>query len=331
MDVSPMPVPEYRQIHFPPVAHKVWILNCIACNMFLTNRGMKAVLLLRPNVSLFSSDALPANCSAYSATPEVLSPPTTHKLNPSPRTCECLTQSLCCHGCGNTIGYMIVVPCVRCTSSMSASNRATNGHRFVFHSNEVSGTERHYVQDEPGVVPFELPFPTPPNPQYILHPSPHQSTYPLQTQASLSAGPSSPPFRADYLPTPPLEFASPEFLSPRHRSHDHDPSPQYYRMQSPPTSRFPPVIPARSSHYPLSNRPTSADSLTSGSPPPPFSPNFYPADQKEHPLTLPSLKPGDVIFWHHLARTGEIPGVNDDERARQPTSAKLERKTFFNR
>lgn len=109
---------------------------------------------------------------------------------------------------------------------MSASNRATNGHRFVFHSNEVSGTERHYVQDEPGVVPFDPPPPTPPNPQYILYPSPPQRTYPFQTQASSSAGPSSSVFRADYLPTPPLEFASPEFLSPpRHRSHDHDPSP----------------------------------------------------------------------------------------------------------
>lgn len=93
---------------------------------------------------------------------------------------------------------------------MSASNRATNGHRFVFHSNEVSGTERHYVQDEPGVIPFDPP----------------QTTYPFQDQASSSTGPSSSVFRADYLPTPPLEFASPTFLSPsRHRSHDHNPSP----------------------------------------------------------------------------------------------------------
>jgi len=140
MDVSPMPVPDHRispHNPFPPVAHKVWILNCTACDMFLTNRGMKvslypphffslsfnffflqAVLLLRPNVSLFSSDVLPANCSAYSANPEVVCPPTTHKPNPSSRTCECLTQSLCCHGCGNTIGYMIVVP-VRHLSSIA--------------------------------------------------------------------------------------------------------------------------------------------------------------------------------------------------------------------
>ena len=92
-------------------------------------------------------------------------------------------------------------------------------------------------------------------------------------------------------------------------------------MQSSPTSRSPPpVISFPPSHYPLS----------SGSPPL-LSPNFYPADQKESPLTFPSLKPGDIVFWHHLARTGEIPGVNDDERARNPTSAKLGRRIFFNR
>ena len=47
MDVSPMPVPDHRispHNPFPPVAHKVWILNCTACDMFLTNRGMKVSL-----------------------------------------------------------------------------------------------------------------------------------------------------------------------------------------------------------------------------------------------------------------------------------------------
>ena len=47
MDVSPMPVPDHHRPNpFPPVAHKVWILNCTACNMFLTNRGMKVGLIL---------------------------------------------------------------------------------------------------------------------------------------------------------------------------------------------------------------------------------------------------------------------------------------------
>lgn len=39
---------------------------------------------------------------------------------PLPRTCECLTQTLSCHGCGAGIGYMIVAP----VRSMSLALRA---------------------------------------------------------------------------------------------------------------------------------------------------------------------------------------------------------------
>jgi hypothetical protein len=42
---------------------------------------------------------------------------------------------------------------------MSASNRSTNGHRFVFHSFEVAASERHYVAGEPGVIPYHPPPP----------------------------------------------------------------------------------------------------------------------------------------------------------------------------
>lgn len=133
----------------PPVAHKVWILDCKSCGTFLTNRGMKvtrslcsilffrlysslqAVLLLRPNVALYSSDALPVNCSAYSSNPNVLRPAaacpssSAHPL----RTCECLTQTLCCHSCGSNIGYMIVIPvghlsCHSCLGLTSAAVRS---------------------------------------------------------------------------------------------------------------------------------------------------------------------------------------------------------------
>lgn len=57
------------------------------------------------------------------------------------------------------------MPCVRCTSSTFSPPgagyprspphgrpRATNGHRFVFHSSEVVGEERLYVSGEPGVM-----------------------------------------------------------------------------------------------------------------------------------------------------------------------------------
>ncbi|KAF8967842.1 hypothetical protein BDZ97DRAFT_1916427 [Flammula alnicola] len=316
----------------PSIAHRVWILDCKACGIFLTNRGMKAVLLLRPNVSLYSSDALPVNCSAHNSNPDALRPPISHKPNTSPippRTCECLTQSLCCHGCGNTIGYMIVIPCSRCTSSISATNRATNGHRFVFHSNEVVGTERHYIHDEPGVIPFDPPLVvSPPVLQYVEYPappfSPHSSQSPNQRE-------SSPVFRADYLPTPPLEFATP-IMPPRGTNLLTRTRPlYYYRVHS--SSRSPPLPrPVQSQRY-ASSSPTSSDEYSTpfSSPPPLFSPDFYAADHKEPPLTLPSLKPGDVIFWHHLSRSGEIPGVTDDERARRPASPKRSKRMQFNR
>lgn len=111
----------------PSVAHKVWLLECKHCLTFLTNRGMKvrivrwhaqravinarsspqAVLLLRPHVALYSTDALPVNCSAYSARPPSIE---SQPNGQQPRTCECLTQTLCCHGCGTNVGYTIVVP-----------------------------------------------------------------------------------------------------------------------------------------------------------------------------------------------------------------------------
>jgi hypothetical protein len=68
---------------------------------------LQAVLLLCPNIRLYSTDAMPANCSS----PPASSMP---KLCPSEppvqRTCDCLTQTLCCHGCGDQCGYAIVTP-----------------------------------------------------------------------------------------------------------------------------------------------------------------------------------------------------------------------------
>ncbi|KAF5321521.1 hypothetical protein D9619_001874 [Psilocybe cf. subviscida] len=336
------------------LAHKVWILDCSQCSMFLTNRAMKAVLLLRPNVSLYSSDALPVNCSAHNAGPEPTRAASSHKHNASPapaRTCECLTQSLSCHGCGSTIGYMIVNPCSRCTSSISATNRATNGHRFVFHSNEVTGTERYYVHGEPGVVPYDPPQHAHPHPPQYQHPDayvlPPFTSHPVPSQ-SPNPRSASPVVRADYLPTPPLEFATPHWI--RHQSPEYDASPAYYRQSRSP----PPFVPAHPPSQSQSRRstatypyPSSSDSYASPayrpatrprsrSPPPlassthtsshpSFHPYPHPADHKEQELPAhpaPSLKSGDLLFWHHLARSGEIPGVADNKLARTPAAAR---------
>ncbi|KAF8200921.1 hypothetical protein BJ912DRAFT_921493 [Pholiota molesta] len=341
-----MPVPEnhrhlFQHNPYPPpppppaLAHRVWILDCRSCGRFLTNRGMKhqAVLLLRPNVSLYSSDALPVNCSAYSPDPPAPKP-AAHKP-PAPRA---------------------PANCPRCTASITATNRATNGHRFVFHSNEVIGVERRYITDEPGVIPFDPPH-SPPLPNYQEYapppgldprraPSPHRHRDYHQRA-------SSPAFRADYLPTPPLEFATPSFLSAPHAP-PYDTAPQYpnYRTRAAHASWSPPPLPRLryASASPPSMDPHAAyddddddeDALATplGTPPPPLSPalfnsnsnsSFYPADHKEPPHPLPSLKRGDVVFWHHLARSGEISGVAHDERARRPASPARPRPMLFNR
>ncbi|KIY53971.1 hypothetical protein FISHEDRAFT_32253 [Fistulina hepatica ATCC 64428] len=261
-----------------PVAHKVWILDCRTCGMFLTNRGMKAVLLLRPNVALYSSDALPVNCSGSVSAPAVKSCMGV-PLNPQ-RTCECLTQTLCCHGCGSPVGYMIVIPCTRCTSSVSANNRATNGHRFVFHSSEIVGTERHYVPDEPGVLQYELVAPQP----FIPPVSRHSS---------------------EFLPTPPLETL--------------DVSPSASVMDLAEDDDAPPydlVYDNTSFHNPSS--PSARRTRTySGSPH-----ETYPDTSKEVTPQFRKVKGGELLFWHHLARHGEIPAAHDDPRARSPARAK---------
>ncbi|THV02361.1 hypothetical protein K435DRAFT_653372 [Dendrothele bispora CBS 962.96] len=291
------------------MAHNVWILDCKSCDSFLTNRAMKAVLLLRPNVPLYSSDALPVNCSAYSSNPDVLKPPVSCRppLYPS-RTCECLTQTLCCHGCGATIGYMIVIPCVRCTSSISSTNRATNGHRFVFHSTEVVASKRYYIPDEPGVIPFES-VPVAMSPSDLAH-IPLRDPYPYIPQA-------------EYLPTPPIDMTDMSPLSSSSPSPIAGSFPSFVSHQStrsdtlftPPGLRPPNFIPPPSIRH---RSPSDSDRSLNSSPPPLVSSFSYgmPAEQFDHSCL--KLKAGDPLYWHHLTKHGEIPGVSDDPRSRQP-------------
>ncbi|KAJ7647224.1 FAM72 protein-domain-containing protein [Roridomyces roridus] len=300
----------------PPVTHKVFILDCKSCGTFLTNRGMKAVLLLRPNVALYSSDALPVNCSAYSANPD---PSLQRPLCPrSPRTCECLTQSLACHGCGSTIGYMIVIPCARCTSSISTNpNRTTNGHRFVFHSSEISGTERHYITDEPGVAEA-APFPI--YSASALHNGLLRNPPAFHARQSQTAA-----SHPEYLPTPPLDM---EDIS----STSSSPTPSSFpfhqdtlAMDSPPANHYPLPISHSSDHLfthyhppPLAHHRSTSYGSDSSMPPLLDAVNSFglPMEPVEVPA-LPPLRAGDVLYWHHLKHSGEIPGVTDDPLARR--------------
>ncbi|PWN47355.1 hypothetical protein IE53DRAFT_321365 [Violaceomyces palustris] len=139
--------------------HKVYLLNCKHCGNFLSDRGMKAVLLLKPNITLFSTDAAPTTCGPLYS-PSRFSGGADPSEPPLERTCDCLTQSLGCYGCGAQVGYNIVSPCSRCTNSVIKHQRSSNGHRTVLHCSEITVRERRYVPGEPGVRASLPPPPT---------------------------------------------------------------------------------------------------------------------------------------------------------------------------
>ena len=253
----------------------------------------QAVLLLRPNVALYSTDAMPINCSAHAATVETsASAPRARAASiASPqdpaaaRTCECLTQTLWCHGCGTSVGYMIVTPCHRCTSSTTANNRTTNGHRFVFYSNGIAASERHYIPNEPGIdVDARLPVPPP---VQLPMPGVVPAHRPRYVPASVPARPSpASPRRASWSNS-----------RPNARSPDPRDAPR------PPMSPSSPTSEALDSPPPLL-------------PPSPMSPRPEQAPER--------LRAGGIIYWHQLTRSGEIPAVSDNPRARAPGASEGE-------
>ena len=131
--------------------HKVYLLNCKHCGNFLSDRGMKAVLLLKPNITLYSTDIVPSTCGPFFPNSSSFHGGMDPMEPPVERTCECLTQSLGCYGCGAQVGYNIISPCTRCTSSVMKHSRSSNGHRTVLHCGEISVRERRYIPGEPGV------------------------------------------------------------------------------------------------------------------------------------------------------------------------------------
>lgn len=145
-DQTQAQLPQRRSTRIPN-QHRVYLINCKSCGHFLTDRGMKAVLLLRPHITLYSTDAIP-NCGPLYPADQV-PVPSEPVLE---RTCNCLTQSLGCYGCGAAVGYHIVSPCSRCTNSVAKHQRSSNGHRTVLHCAEISVRERKYVPGEKGVM-----------------------------------------------------------------------------------------------------------------------------------------------------------------------------------
>lgn len=183
--------------------------------------------------------------------------------------------------------------CTRCTSSITATNRATNGHRFVFHSSEIVGTERHYIEDEPGVIPYDPYIP------FVTSQPPSTST----------------PIRPGHLPPVSPERSEPSIAYPSPPPSAHESSPSPFRFHSPHASAT------------LENPHASVPSqFAYAVPPPPFvmpynHPGHVSTESKDTPMPSRKLYAGDVLFWHHLARHGEIPGVMEDKRARRASSA----------
>ena len=222
--------------------------------------------------------------------------------------------------------------CARCTYSITATGRATNGHHFVFHSSEVISTERHYIPDEPGVLPYGT-MGAALHAQANLHqfisspvPSPiHSGLHPWSQGHRSDARPSS-PVTSDYPRTtaPGLINSTTGLSSPRVSDSiqrlNHAMYPTSYtslsfsgRFPSRPYLRSQSPSPQHAHHS--NNRPISAASLITSSPPPVFYPSLpsnLPLEQKQPR----KLRYGDVLFWHHLTRTGEFPGIEDDMRAR---------------
>ncbi|KAF9650897.1 hypothetical protein BDM02DRAFT_3111466 [Thelephora ganbajun] len=173
---------------------------------------------------------------------------------------------------------------------MSASNRSTNGHRFVFHSSEVTASERYYVAGEPGVIPYHPP-PPPLCPAVRLAPS---SMYP--SSVLVNGPPIRLPYTGEYHYNQSGQY--PEHLLSSPVDFDERSSDEWsIRTSSPPMPSFSPV------RSPIQTRILPPPDIQQPIPPRSLSP-------------VVKLKAGDTLYWHHLLRHGEIPGVQEDPRAR---------------
>lgn len=202
---------------------------------------------------------------------------------------------------------------------MATSSRSTNGHRFVFHSGEIVGTERYYIPSEPGVMPYEpiprLPLPVSmPLASQILSDFPHHNGDYADWRSRQQNSASS----TRYLPTPPLEpMFSPPHFAPNPDVSSEDVNDSYSDEDEIDSDSD--IMPAL--HSPRASAPEHAN-LTALR-------MFYDnggrsgtghgaeGDVFYGPEAPRKLKAGEPLFWHNLVKHGEIPGVTNDPRARK--------------
>ena len=131
----------------------------------------------------------------------------------------------------------------------------------------------------------------------------HGSTFHQSRFSTPQYQPQSPPLSPSsrLTPLPPLPMTIPVLSSvyphpAQNAAHPHD-EPLSHTAHSVPL----PTVP---SHSPTSSSPSAA------SPSPASSVQASQRDRKK------KLKKDDIIYWHNLQKSGEIPGVEEDQRAR---------------
>ena len=223
-----------------------------------------------------------------------------------------------------------MTPCVRCTTSISASQRATNGHRFVFYASEVEAGERGYIPGERGVHPYKMqPLQVPLVPRGAVRVDRARQALRMYTEgrARTSLSPSAEARQRERTES---SDSIPSLVSVSDTSAPSSPvSPSDAPGTRTPLSlslaRFPPpllvdvpldTIPRGSIHVRSPSSPTAppraGENASPQAPPPTRVPPSPDAGRPEPQR----LKAGDVLFWHHLVKSGEIPAVVEDHRAR---------------
>lgn len=221
-----------------------------------------------------------------------------------------------------------MTPCVRCTTSISASQRATNGHRFVFYASEVEAGERGYIPGERGVHPYKMqPLQVSMVPRGAVRVDRARQALRMYTEGRGRTS-LSPSAEARQRERTESSDSIPSLITVSDTSAPSSPVSPNGAQGTQPTfspARFPPPllvdvpfdrIPRGSVHIRSPSSPTAptrSGENTSPQAPPPTRVPPSPDSGRPEPQRL---KAGDVLFWHHLVKSGEIPAVVEDHRAR---------------
>jgi len=109
---------------------EVYTLACAACERQLSRRAQSVSLVAEAATKLYSTDIPSADIREVAGERTI-------------DTCECRICSVQCGACDAVCGYHVVRPCSPCGQSEH------NGHFWLFHAENVVGTQRLDAEDEP--------------------------------------------------------------------------------------------------------------------------------------------------------------------------------------